>query len=150
MTRATHGLTLVEFAIALGLAVFLFAIGIPAYQGRVTREVVAEVIDLARPAKALVEEYAIQHGQLPRTDDLALPFVTSKYVAGTAWTGTPMAGAITVSTRASSGGDDALADKVIVLSASYDGRAHRVDWVCAGTGATTVPGRFLPTGCGTP
>lgn len=146
MTRPPHGLTLIEVAIALALAAFLFAIGIPAYQARVTRAVVAEAVELAAPAQALVQDYVDQHGRLPETQDIALPFVTSRHVAATAWTGAGQHGAVSVVTRSASGTDPDLDGRAVVLSAAYDSRTHRLAWTCGGAG-TTVPSHLLPAGC---
>lgn len=148
MIRSSHGLTLIEAAIALALAATLFAVGIPAYERRVARAAVADGVELAAPAKTLVEDYVAQHDQLPSTEDIALPFVTSRSVVGVSWVGAGRSGSIRVATQSASGDDPALDGKVIVLTASYDPRTKRLAWACGGDNGTSVPAPLLPAGCG--
>lgn len=150
--KRVHGLTLIEIAIAMLGAALLFAVGLPAYQSRLTRQIVAEAIDLAAPAKETVQEYANLNGKLPATEDIALPFVTSKYVASTAWAGHGASGTITVSMRSAPvSGQGAVQDeldaKAVTLTASYNAAARRVEWVCGGGRGTTVATQYLPGDC---
>ena len=140
-----HGLTLIEIAIAICLLALLLAVGVPAYHNLVARQIVEEAIAVANPAKETVQEYAGIHGRLPATRDIALPFVTSRYVATTSWAASGASGSITVSTRL---GKEAESDvKAVVLTASYDTATRRISWVCGGTSETTIPADYLPADC---
>jgi len=146
--KRVHGLTLVEVAIALLVVAVLSVVGLPAYQNRLTRQIVAEALDLVAPAKETIQEYASFHGKLPTTAEVALPFVTSKYIATTAWAASGAFGTITVSTRSGPGAEPADLDaKAVVLTASYDAVTRTVQWSCGGTRATTVTDEHLPGEC---
>jgi type II secretory pathway pseudopilin PulG len=83
--KPVHGISLIEIAIAFVVVSIVVLVGLPAYQARVAREIVEEVLEVAAPARETIEEYVSLHGRLPATEGVALPFVTSKYVAATAW-----------------------------------------------------------------
>ena len=140
-----HGLTLIEVAIAILVVTLLFAVGLPAYQNQVARQIVEEAIDIATPAKETVQEYADIHGRLPATADIALPFVTSKYVAATSWAASGASGTITVSTRLGQHGEADVT--AVVLTASYNAATRSVAWTCGGTSATTISADLLPNEC---
>jgi|GEM_PF-2434457 len=149
--KRDHGLTLVEVAIATLVVTLLFVVGMPTYQNRLTRQIVEEALDLTGPAKETIQEYASFHGKLPATIDVALPFVTSNYIASTSWAASGAAGTITVSTRSGPGAESRQLDaKAIVLTASYDATSRTVRWLCAGTPATTVANEHLPSECRAP
>lgn len=149
--KRVRGLTLIEIAIAILVVALLFAVGLPAYQSRLSRQIVAEAIDLAAPARETVQEYANLNGKLPATEDIALPFVNSKYVASTSWAGIGASGAITVLLRSESGAAHSELDaKAVTLTASYNAAARRVEWVCGGTAATTIANEYLPDECRAP
>lgn len=146
--KRVHGLTLVELAIAILVVTLLVAVGLPAYQSRLTRQIVAEALEVLAPAKETVQEYANLHGKLPATEDIALPFVTSKYVVSTAWAASGASGTITVATRSGPGMEQGKLDaKSVVLTASYDAVARSIAWACGGTPATTVADEYLPDEC---
>jgi len=148
MKQGARGLTLIEVSIALLVGSLLVAVGMPAYQARVTREIVEEVLEVAIPAKETIEEYASRQGELPATQEVALPFVTSKFVVTTSWASSGTSGAVTIATR--SGQNNELRSKAVVLTASYNPATRGVDWVCGGTAATTVAAEFLPDACKSP
>jgi Tfp pilus assembly major pilin PilA len=149
--KRVHGLTLIEVAIAVLVGTLLFVVGMPAYQDRVTRQIVTDALELATPAKETIQEYASIHGSMPATADVALPFVTSQYIVATAWAASGAAGSITVSTRSGPGAEPADLDgKAIVLAASYDAKARTIRWTCGGTRATTVADEHLPGECRAP
>ena len=140
-----HGLTLIEVAIAIFVVTLLVVVGLPAYQSKVARQIVEEALELATPAKETVQEYATLHGKLPATGDIALPFVTSKYVSTTSWAASGASGTITVSARVGQYGETDV--KAVVLTATYDSETRSVAWACGGTSATTVDAVLLPDVC---
>ncbi len=148
MTRVPHGLTLIEIAIVLTIVGFVGAFALPAWRDHTVRAKVAEVIAAAAPAKATVEDYVADHGALPTPGAIALPFLTSPHAATSAWAASGTRGALSVSTKAAVGRDEAALDgKAIVLTATFDAATRSVHWVCGGTPATTVDARFLPPDC---
>lgn len=144
-SHRTRGVTIVELAIAVLVVALLFVVGLPAYQSRVTRQIVEEAIDLAAPAKQTIQEYASVYGKLPDTGDVALPFVTSQYVAATSWSASGTTGAISVATRSGQRGE--LDGRTVALTAVYNPVTRSVEWACGGTRATTVAKEYLPDGC---
>lgn len=148
MKRLPRGLTLIEIAIVMTIVGFVATFALPAWRDHTVRAKVAEVIAAAAPAKATVEDYVADHGALPSPAAIALPFLTSQHAFTSAWAASGASGALTVSTKAAVGRDEAALDrKAIVLTATLDTASKSVRWVCGGTPATTIDARFLPPDC---
>lgn len=131
-----RGFTIVELMIVVTIIGTLSAIAIPFYQRYVTRAMVAEALQLARPAQLAVTDRYAQSGQWPADNasaNLAAPAALGgRYVRSVAVTG----GTVVVTF-----GETAVLGHTVTFTPSASGAA--VSWACR----STLPDPLRPPDC---
>ncbi len=136
MKKNMQGFTLIELMIVVAIIAILAAIALPAYQDYTVKARGSELLLAASGAKTCVTEASQIAAAVANGACVAPP------AGGKVASATLVAGVITVTGAAGTGGPNGTGSQVVTLTPTYNSNLGSVTWVCAQSIA-----RYATSGC---